>query len=310
MDKNFIKKIISIVLVLFIIVVSSSQPVYAAINSQYESDGITIDTNESSGIGATIVKFIQDVILGLIGKAIVGLAWCVEVLVRGVCALLTFDTSNAIFPWADRVIFNGMPLLDVNFINPAEGSLFMKTGGTYTGIGDAVRNIYFSGVSIALGFLGIVVAVMAIRLAISSIASEKAKYKEAITHWVTALILVFGMHYVISLTFYINEQLVEVASSIVLEQMSGYQSKLDTFFQTIGVQTESTPVELLGEYFRSVAVEEWNTTGFTSAILYAVFIVQSLMFFYAYIKRFFYVVILAIISPFVVIYDFLTKAIS
>lgn len=312
MDKKFIKKIISIVFILFIIIVSSYQPVYAAINQQYTSDGIKVDTSDDEGIGASIVKFIQDVILGLIGKAIVGLAWCVEVLIRGVVALLTFDNGNgAAFPWADRVIFNGMPLLDVNFINPSPSSLFLKSDGvTYTGIGEAVRNIYFSGVSIALGFLGIVVAVMAIRLAISSIASEKAKYKEAIAHWATALVLIFGMHYVISFTFYINEQLVEVASRIVLDQTTQQESKIQNFFVNIGIKDEAPPVELLGTYFRTVAVEEWNTQGFTSAILYAIFIVQSLMFFYAYIKRFFYVVILAIISPFVVIYDFLTKAIS
>ena len=70
-----------------------------------------------------------------------------------------------------------------------------------------------------------------------------------------------------------------------------------------------TPIEQMGDWFRTRALESWDVESFTSAILYAVFIVQSLMFFWAYFKRFFYVVILAIISPFVVIFDFLKKAV-
>ena len=45
-------------------------------------------------------------------------------------------------------------------------------------------------------------------------------------------------------------------------------------------------------------------------VLYLVFLIQSLMFLFAYFKRLFYVVILAIIAPIVVIYDFLGKAVS
>ena len=66
----------------------------------------------------------------------------------------------------------------------------------------------------------------------------------------------------------------------------------------------------LGEYFRNSVGGDWGTSMFTSAVVYAIFVVQSLMFFYAYIKRLFYVVILAVISPFTVVYDFLKKAIS
>ena len=45
----------------------------------------------------------------------------------------------------------------------------------------------------------------------------------------------------------------------------------------------------------------------TAAVLYTVLIIQSFILFIAYLKRFFYVIILALISPFVVVYDFAAK---
>ena len=241
-------------------------------------------------------------LLEILGIAIYALAWVVEILVKTVVWLLT---SNFQFPWADRTIFNGMQILDVNFINPSPGSLFMDLNSNFTAIGNSIRNIYFTGLSVALGFLGIVVAVMAIRLAISSIASEKAKYKEAIVHWITALVLLFGMHYVIALTFYVNEQMVEVASNIVFDQTQNTQVAI---LNSLNLNPD---ISGMGEYFKNEAlklVDNFGMQVFTSALLYAVFIVQSLMFFWAYLKRFFYVIILAMIAPFVVVYDFLKKS--
>lgn len=45
-------------------------------------------------------------------------------------------------------------------------------------------------------------------------------------------------------------------------------------------------------------------------LLYAIFIVQSIMLFISYMKRFFYIIILSLFAPLVIIFDFLTKTIS
>lgn len=275
------------IIFMFLIVFQVTMPTIYAKTSSYAND-ISYDDTGSSDTSS----WIADVLLGALGRAIYAIGWCIEMLGAGIVNLLT---GIKMFPWADRVVFNSVPLLDINFINPADHSLFWSGTG-YTSIGSAVRNVYFTGMSIGLGFFGIIVAVMAIRLAISSIASEKAKYKEAIVNWLTALILLFALHYILSFVFYINEQLVEVASNIVNTQ--------------INANTDSKTISDLGQYFKTEALKEWNTDSFIASIVYAVFVVQSLMFFYAYVKRLFFVVILAAISPFVVIYDFLKKAIS
>lgn len=290
------KKIFLCLLVVLVFFFGISGTATAKINSNYDNANTAIDYAEDD------TGFFTSLLLEILGIAIYALAWVVETLVKGVVWLLT---GNFQFPWADRTIFNGMHILDVNFINPSPGSLFMTSGNNpqYTAIGTSIRNIYFTALSLALGFLGIVVAVMAIRLAISSIASEKAKYKEAIVHWITALVLLFGMHYVISLVFYVNEQMVEVASNIVFEKTQNTQVAV--------LQGWKADISGMGEYFKNEAlklVDNFGMQVFTSALLYAVFIVQSVMFFWSYLKRFFYVIILALIAPFVVIYDFLRKS--
>ena len=82
------------------------------------------------------------------------------------------------------------------------------TSGTNTIFGSIIQNIYNTIFTISIAFFGVVVGIMALKLAISSIASEKAKYKQAITNWLLALILLFTAHYLISFIFFVNEKMV------------------------------------------------------------------------------------------------------
>ena len=179
--------------------------IYAEINKGYSQGTESIDLDEDEVIESSPIT-------NYIGSFIYTIGVIIERLTSNIMAILTGDK---VFPWADQVIFNTIPILDVNFINPNEKSLLDVTNG----IGEVIRNIYFTGLSIALGFLGIVVAVMAIKLVISTIASEKAKYKEAIVKWLTAIVLLFSMHFVLSFLFYMNEQLVIMASDILADVM-------------------------------------------------------------------------------------------
>lgn len=181
--------------------------VHAAINTEYGEQEEQQDVDLDKKIEASPL-------LDYVGAFIYALGNIAEHVTSGI---LSLAGAGNIFPWADKVIFNTIPILDVNFINPDKNSLL--SDGTL-GIGEVVRNVYFSGISIALGFFGIIVAVLAIRLAISTIGSEKAKYKEAITKWLSALVLLFGMHFVLAFLFFLNENLVVVASQMLDNQIA------------------------------------------------------------------------------------------
>ena len=208
--KNKKKKIFGILL---LILIFGTTVIFGVTNKQYAGDQGTIDIKESTIANNLVLDYIGQFIfaIGNIFQTVTG--WIMQIL-----------TGNNIFPWADKVVFNTIPLLDVNFINPEVNSLFSIAEDSI-GIGQVIRNIYFTGLSISLGFMGIIIAVMAIKLAISSIGSEKAKYKEAITTWATSLVLLFAMHYFIAFMFYMNEQLVIVASSILSNTIKYFVSR-------------------------------------------------------------------------------------
>ena len=482
-----LKRMVAIFLLCFYFIGFGSTEIQAAINDEYGDQDVTIDVDLDE-------KVKKSKLLDLIGSFIYSLGNIAESITSRILGL--FTTSN-VFPWADRVIFNTLPLLDVNFINPDSNSLLSEENsipvqvyedGQPTGqtknfsIGGVIRNVYFTGLSIALGFLGIIIAVLAIKLAISTIGSDKAKYKEAIVRWLTALVLLFGMHFVLAFIFYLNEELVKTASKILSDNVQGagsiiqqkinesanqnkaqtvqkmfmkvlgenavgtvldvvltdfvgvnyscpytdmtsflseqenvevgyylimndtYRNKylvdingsknrnwlesighelsdawndfwssenneekaLYTFFSDVnrirtsyldeveaadgdisqlisnldenneedqlkilyysvaqnvytgGNVVSSAIIKELGEYFNhaawytDVAAGDWAPTSvsITAAILYTMFVFQSISFFIAYLKRFFMVVILSVLAPFVVIYDFLGKSVS
>lgn len=301
MKRKNIKKIIiilsiSLLLCLFTQLLNSNS-VFAEINTKYGTpvgNGALGDQNEQKSNG----------LLGLLGIAVYSFGSLVEWITSNIMAMFT---NTKFFPWADKIIFNNVSMLDCNFINPGVGSLLKDSTG-FTTIGNTIRTIYFTGLSIALGFLGVVVAVMAIKIAISTIASEKAKYKESIKDWIMAMILIFGMHYVLAFCFYLNEKLVEVASTIVLN-LAQDSGKSDAF-SSMGENFKDTAIP---ESFKEQGVigklTNLDKINVTEAFLYTILVIQSLMFLFAYLKRFFYVIILGVIAPFVVIYDFLTKVI-
>ena len=61
---------------------------------------------------------------------------------------------------------------------------------------------------------------------------------------------------------------------------------------------------------KTEVITGWRATkvSVTGALLYAIFIFQSCMYFIMYVKRLFYVMMLSMFGPIVVIYDFFMKS--
>ena len=211
------KKIFVAIFLLFLVLFPFSTSTYAAINKEYGDNG-SVQESDLDG------KMKNNVLLDAIAQLIYALASWVEYLVGAAFQMLT---GANMFPWADKVIFNTIPFLDVNFLNPASGSLFETTSGDSTPLANIVVSIYSTIFTLAVAFLGVVVGLMAIKLAVSSLASEKAKYKEALMKFLFSIVALFGMHYAMSFIFYINESLVEMASSILTENLKDVPINFD-----------------------------------------------------------------------------------
>lgn len=214
MKKKTYKIIICICLAVMLF--ASFGNIFAATNPDY-----TAATKVSESDLEDKIK--SNVLLDNLASMINALASLAEYLLGAVFKTLTGDN---IFPWADRIIFNGIGFLDINFLNPASNSLFVS-GGTTSILGKVVLNVYTTIFSLAVLFLGVAVGIMAIRLAISSIAAEKAKYKQAIVNWATCIVMLFLMHYILAFVFWINEQLVQVASGILISTIEDTVTTVD-----------------------------------------------------------------------------------
>lgn len=204
MKKKTYKIIICISLVVMLF--TNFSGVFGATNPDYTP---TVSVSE----GALDAKIKDSILLDALANMINAIASLAEYLIGSIFKSLTGDN---IFPWADRIIFNGIGFLDINFLNPASNSLFVSNGSDSI-LGEVVKSVYSTIFSLAVLFLGVAVGVMAIRLAISSIAAEKAKYKQAIVNWATCIVMLFLMHYILAFVFWVNEQLVQIASGILIQ---------------------------------------------------------------------------------------------
>ena len=80
-----------------------------------------------------------------------------------------------------------------------------------------------------------------------------------------------------------------------------------------GVPDKSNVISTLAKAFKEMAWTNTSTSWKPSkpviqgALMYAILVAQSLIFFIAYAKRLFYVIILILVAPVIVVYDFFTK---
>lgn len=122
------------------------------------------------------------------------------------------------FPFPDQIIFNKLAFFDPNFINLPT----YNTGGYITKapvyiLKDIISNIYYTGFAIAGTVFVIVSMVAGIKMAVSTIASEKAHYKQALISWITGVALLFTTHFIILGVFTINETFVNAISNATNE---------------------------------------------------------------------------------------------
>lgn len=306
MRKSGIIKFI-ITFVIIIIIFTYFENSYAAINNNYIDVGeSTVDENTIAGTS----------VLSEILRPIAFVVYCLGQMIE---LLLTqfagFITEGAAFPWADMVIFNEVPLLDINFIDPSPGTLISDLNTT------VINPLYFTILSMAIVFFSIAVLLMAIKILVTTIAEEKAKYKQQLLNWLMGIILIFTLHYFMAFIFYLNENLVRVASSIASERISSTDQSIGTLSDLYRAKAVDSYETTLSLDRTGIAAGQQAVGAVTSVtqvttdihidfcIMYTIFVAQSILFFFAYIRRFFFVIILALLGPIIVVYDFFSKAV-
>lgn len=235
-------------------------------------------------------------------------------------------SNPLLFPTPDNLIYNRIAFFDPNFINPTTVDnapvQILKT---------TIQNLYYSMFTIAITIFIIAAMVIGIKLALSSIASEKAQYKEALKNWVLGIVLLFTVHFLMAGVFKINEVIVETAYKTINNSLSfqvdvgkatlgGSMGTLLSGFLSLASDAINAVVGTNFDFSKTPAVSgfmgfyimmiAYSATDVLYAIAVTMLLFQTIALIIVYAKRLFYCVFLGIMAPLVVAADVIKKSMN
>ena len=118
------------------------------------------------------------------------------------------------FGWLtpDDVFFNRVSFTNINFFD-------FNCSSSIKVIRENVAAWYYTLRIFSIAALLVVLLYIGIRMAISTVASDQARYKKMITDWLVSFALIFLLHYIVIVTINVNNALVEILRN-VMDNMS------------------------------------------------------------------------------------------
>ena len=180
--------------------------------------------------GAALVGAIATAIASSLGSAVI-VGGAVYIFAKSMLPDSFYLPNIMISP--QEIFTNQVAMLDVNFINPHDNSDFAiptmintrdeegkingnnEVNSIATDLREVIASWYTSLRNITLVGLMIVLLYVGIRILLSSVASEKAKYKQMIKDWVVALCILFFLHYIMAFSITIVEQITKGFASML-----------------------------------------------------------------------------------------------
>ena len=195
-----------------------------------------------------------------------------------------------VIKYGPELIFeNKVPALDANYINPTDWgddtqndkSIAKQLQSTISSWYNALRNLVIVGLLSILVYVGI-------RMMITSVASDKAKYKQMFMDWLIALCLVFFLHYIMNFTMTITQ--------MITDGLSGASDV--EIVVTDGSDTLEFVTNLTGACRMQVQYEDLMKR-MIYLIFYIALIVYTVKFTFVYIKRAITMAFLTLMAPLV-----------
>lgn len=219
-----------------------------------------------------ILDWIIGIITYLIRMVFIGYTAIIENTINDIAGKLSgIDMSLTI----EKLVNNKVPFLDVNFFNlKMAGGEEIKADSIIFAIRQSIVVLYYIMRTISIIALIITLLYLGIRMAISSVAEDKAKYKEMLVNWLVSFMIVFFIHYLMIIILYINESLIEL---INVSFSGGEESLYDSV--------------------RSAAYAIQASIGWPALVMYMCFIYLLVKFIFIYVKRYLVVAILTFMAP-------------
>lgn len=245
----------------------------------------TTNTNAVANENALLDVFGGDIVDGIVGILlypmkifIVIIATAVRAITGGIAlmggASSVGATIDTIFIAPEDILFNKIKLVDINFFD-------FNVDGAILTIRENIAIWYYALRNLAVVILLAVLIYVAIRMTLSTVASDEAKYKKMLVDWAVSMALIFVLHYIIIITLNINSGLVEIFEGASQSGSGKYQEAMNA------VLTNSLLPSL--------------SVGMTSAIIYAMLSIVTIMFLIMYIKRMITIGFLIMIAPIITV---------
>lgn len=165
-----------------------------------------------------------------------------------------------------------MAIVSVDFFAGDSGN------GTVNSLRNSVATWYISLRNLAIVALVVILVYVGIRMALSTVAGEEAKYKKMLKDWIVSLALVFVLHYIMIFVIELNYSLVDIMKSA---------THVDPFGQMSTITSKIWDIQF--------------TVGWSALFVYIMMIGVTFTYLIMYIKRMITVGFLIIISPLITI---------
>lgn len=229
------------------------------------SAGVTRD--EPLVIAPTLGGTTANVLASIMNAIVFTISSALSTLVSDPMEAYSFTVYDAVFNRVD--VFDANYLLKDNNTNNIHVKIKEQVEIWY----NAIRNI-----AIALSLC--VLIYVGIRMAISTVAEDKAKYKKMLIGWLQGFILIFVMHYIIVFSTVVSKALLDLIKLIPV--------------------SENTESEIFWITFDNMFTSAgWDSIP--TSIVYWVVVFYQVKFFFLYAKRMLSVAFLIIISPLITV---------
>ncbi len=242
----------------------------------------------------------------------------------------------------ENILQNKISLFDVNFFEEVDTSKYeIEAGSIANDLHNTISKWYYTLRTIVMiGFM-LVLLYLGIRILITGIASEKAKYKNMLSDWLVSFCLLFVIHYIMIFSMQVVNTFTDIISSLVEKKGVEYfdiqddkvydyvEEKLNNMGPIESPTSDTaTPIEG-GEEYSTLYIKDGKKTvrfpvdnfmtqarikmqlvdekggdtyeTISWSIIYIMLTIYTVKFVFVYLKRLVYIAFLILVSPLVVL---------
>ena len=186
----------------------------------------------------------------------------------------------------DDIIFNRIEITNIDFFD-----FSIQSTSPILAIRQNVAKWYYAMRILAIGILLVILIYCGVRMAITTIASDKAKYREMLINWAVSFALVFLLHYIIVIIIQLNNGLVNIMQGASANATSAGGAISEFGHQYKGIYSAIMVKMLDTRIFKS----------FAAIFIYYAMLGMTCAYLFSYIQRMLRIGFLILISPLITI---------